>query len=222
MAMLNQQRHIAAAAAAAAAAASLNGLNHHGVPQGPGIPDMLSKPPLPPASGFAAAAVQQQALGSTLHNPAAAFALFQQQQQQQPLTSTGLPPMPGPAGQPPAPYPPNAAAAVASLSRAHSAPVPLPLPGGGPMTADSISALLSSLGNSDPKLLAETLTNLAVAAQAQVRDWVWGQRILAMYWAVGGWMVANSLTGDLPLRMEYGCPEGMTTAIQLNTVWQGC
>jgi hypothetical protein len=38
------------------------------------------------------------------------------------------------------------------------------------MTADSISALLSSLGNSDPKLLAETLTNLAVAAQAQVSE----------------------------------------------------
>lgn len=55
------------------------------------------------------------------------------------------------------------------IARTHSAPMPkmqgMP---GGPVTAESISAILQNLGD-NPALLAETLTGLAVAAQAQAQ-----------------------------------------------------
>lgn len=138
------------------------------------LPEQL-KGSLPNPSGFAAASVQQQAHASLLaaaQQQAAARALMHHNEQ-------------GNGNQ---------------LHRAHSAPLTqLQLPGVG--MADSLNQLLANLGE-NPQLLAETLSGLAAAAQAQVHAAV---RMSAPGLATqGGMGLPHSAPQPIPGRYDAG------------------
>ena len=90
------------------------------------------------------------------------------------------------------------------MTRAHSTPAPMR---GGPVTAESITAILSNLGD-NPHLLAETLTGLAAAAQAQV--WLaWTHTLLCCSVTGLGFSAAlfrPSSTGCVPPQSTHPSP----------------